>query len=91
MKEGKKKEKTVKWVKDQRKEFCMNLQEIEHAIANLNSQDLARLRRWFKKFDVQKRDELEKLAIQKRVRELRGSLKGSGGLKALMEERRKGQ
>jgi hypothetical protein len=68
----------------------MNLQEIEHAIANLNSQDLARLRQWFKKFDTQKRDELEKLAIKKRVRELRGSLKGSGALKALMEERRKG-
>jgi|APDOM4702015118_1054815.scaffolds.fasta_scaffold346055_2 hypothetical protein len=68
----------------------MNLQEIEHAIENLNSQDLARLRRWFKKFDTQKRDELEKLAIKKRVRELRGSLKGSGALKALMEERRKG-
>ena len=70
----------------------MNLQEIEHAIENLNSQDLARLRRWFKKFeDNAKAGELEKFAekvsIKKRLRELRGSLKGSGALKALMEER----
>ena len=43
----------------------MKLQEIEHAIANLDSQDLARFRQWFKKFeDNAKTAELSRLKGQ---------------------------
>ena len=73
----------------------MNLQEIEHAIANLSSQDLARLRQWFEEFEhnakSSKSDKhTDKALFEKRLKEARGSLKGSGALKALIEERHKG-
>ncbi|MEP7136855.1 MAG: hypothetical protein ABI904_18165 [Chloroflexota bacterium] len=82
----------------------MTIQEIKKAITELSQKDLARFRRWFEEFDAQAWDErfehdtksgkLDKLAdkalFEKRLKKLQGSLKGSGALKALMEERRKG-
>ncbi|HEY5730689.1 MAG TPA: hypothetical protein VIS72_11595 [Anaerolineales bacterium] len=73
----------------------MKLQEIKHAITELNPKELARFRQWFEKFEKDaKSSELDKhtdkALLRKRVNELRGSLKGSGAMKAFMEERRKG-
>ena len=73
----------------------MKLQEIERAIAKLNPKELARFRQWLEKFehDAQssKLDKnTDKALFEKRLKEARGSLKGSGALKALMEERHKG-
>ena len=73
----------------------MKLQEIKHAVTELNPKELARFRQWFEKYEKDaKSSELDKHSdkalFRKRVKELRGSLKGSGAMKALMEERRKG-
>jgi len=72
----------------------MKLQEIEHAITKLNPRELARFRQWFAEFEHDaKSSKLDKhtnkAMFEKRLKETRGSLKGSGALKALMEERRK--
>ena len=82
----------------------MTIQEIKQAIAELSPSELARFRQWFEEFNIQAGDEqfkrdaksgkLDKLAnktlIKERLKKLRGSLKGSGALKALIEERHKG-
>ena len=82
----------------------MTIQEIKRAIAELSSSELAHFRQWFEEFNIQakgeqferdaksgKPDKLEDIAlIKKRIRKLRGSLKGSGAMKALIEERHKG-
>ena len=73
----------------------MKLQEIEHAITKLNPKELARFRQWFEEFEHDtKSSKLEKhtnkAMFEKRLKKLRGSLKGSGALKALIEERHKG-
>lgn len=72
----------------------MKLQEIKHAVAELNPKELARFRQWFEKFEEDaKSSELyehtDKALLRKRLKELRGSLKGSGAMNAFMEERRK--
>ena len=73
----------------------MKLQEIKHAITELNPKELAQFRRWFEKFEKDAKSKIldkptDKAALRKRIKELRGSLKGSGAMKALMEERQKG-
>ena len=73
----------------------MKLQEIKYAVTELNPKELAQFRQWFAKFEKDaKSGELDKLTdkalLRKRLKELRGSLKGSGAMEALMEERRKG-
>ena len=68
-------------------EFTMDLNEIQKAVSALTPDDLARFRRWFETFEKAAVD--ERLLFRERVRKLRGSLKGTGALKALMEERRK--
>jgi len=73
----------------------MKLQEIKQAIIKLDPKELARFRQWFEEFEKDaKSNELEKhidkALLRKRLKELRGSLKGSGAMKALMDERRKG-
>jgi hypothetical protein len=69
----------------------MNLKEIQQAITELSPDDLARFREWFKEYGSNVK--VEELTDPKQIREtvgrLRGSLKGKGLLKALMEERRK--
>ena len=84
----------------------MNIHEIEQAITELSTTELARFREWFEEFDAKIGDPTKgqierdaksgKLAAsqpitEEHLNELRGSLKGKGLLKALMEERRKGR
>lgn len=73
----------------------MKLQEIKHAITELKPKELARFRQWFEKFEQDAKSSkldkrIDKALLEKRFKEARGSLKDSGALKALMEERRKG-
>jgi len=69
----------------------MNLEEIKQAIENLSPEELAHFRDWFKEYEVavdsRKVEDLQQL--RETIKRLRGSLKGSGVLKAFMEERRK--
>jgi hypothetical protein len=70
----------------------MNIQEIKQAITKLSPDDLARFRKWFAKFDSNSKSyKLTKSqpSTEDLGKKLRGSLKGSGAFKALMEERRK--
>lgn len=70
----------------------MNIEEIQQAIARLSPEELARFRAWFKGYENSvAAGELDdsKVPIEETLRKLRGSLKGKGVLKALMEERRK--
>jgi len=70
----------------------MNIEEIQQAITKLSPEELARFREWFKEYESHvKAGTLNdsKLPIEETLKRLRGSLKGSGALEALMEERRK--
>jgi hypothetical protein len=69
----------------------MNNEEIQQAIVKLSPEELARFRVWFKKYedDVKTRELTDSKQIRETLRRLRGSLKGKGVLKALMDERRK--
>ncbi len=69
----------------------MNLEEIKQAIAKLSSDDLARFREWFKEYEsnIMGSESKESKQIRETLRRLRGSLKGTGALKTLMEERQK--
>lgn len=70
----------------------MNIEEIQQAITGLSPDELARFRVWFKAFEREvKLGELNdsQEPIEDILKRLRGSLKGSGALKTLMEERRK--
>jgi hypothetical protein len=69
----------------------MNLEEIKQAVTNLSSEDFVRFREWFKEYEshVNVGELKDSKQIRETVRRLRGSLKGKGVLKALMEERRK--
>jgi hypothetical protein len=83
----------------------MKIQEIKRAMTKLNPDELSRFRRWFEKFSVRTRDKqfergrksgkldrpAEKILFEKHLKELQGSLRGSGAMKALLEERRKDQ
>ncbi len=71
----------------------MNIEEIQQAITKLSPDELARFRAWFKEYTSNVgAGELSDSQMPTRdlVKKLRGSLKGSGAMKALMEERRKG-
>jgi len=73
----------------------MKLQEIKRAITKLNPEELARFRQWLEEFERNAKSSkldkhTDKALFEKRLKEARGSLKGSGALKTLMEERRKG-
>lgn len=69
----------------------MNLKELKQAVTKLSPDELSRFRDWFKKYE--RNVDTGKLKDSKQfgetLRRLRGSLKGKGALKALMEERRK--
>jgi len=82
----------------------MMIHEIEQAITELSPDELTRFRRWFEEFDAKvwdpKEGQIERDAgsgkltalqpiTEEHLNKLRGSLKGKGLLKALMEERRK--
>lgn len=73
------------------KEFEMNLEEIQQAITRLSPDELSRFREWFKEYerDVDSGRLKDSKQFREMLRRLRGSLKGKGVLKSLMEERRK--
>ena len=71
----------------------MSIYEIEQAITELSPNELAHFRQWFHEFESNaKPDELTDShpPTEVLVKKLRGSLKGTGVMKALVEERRKG-
>jgi hypothetical protein len=71
----------------------MNIEAIQQAITKLSPEELARFRAWFREFENEAvLSEATSVAspTREQIHKLRGSLKGSGALKALMEERRKG-
>ena len=67
----------------------MNIEEIQQAITELLPEELAHFRKWFREYENNiDSDTLEdSQQFRERLKKLRGSLKGSGALKALMEER----
>jgi inorganic pyrophosphatase len=69
----------------------MNLEEIQQAITELSPDELSRFREWFKKYEsnINSGELRDSKEIRETLRRLRGSLKGKGVLKTLMEERRK--
>lgn len=71
----------------------MNIEAIQQAITKLSPEELARFRAWFREFENEAiLSEATSVTSPSRehINKLRGSLKGSGAMKALMEERRKG-
>ncbi len=67
----------------------MNLQEIEHAIAELNPQELVRFRKWFEKLELNtKSSTQDKLANREHIPSLRGKYKGKGLMKALIADKK---
>lgn len=68
----------------------MKFEEIQQAIIKLSPEELARFRAWFKEYESNVDSGMEDLEqLRETVKRLRGSLKGRGVLKALMEERRR--
>lgn len=70
----------------------MNIEEIKQAIRQLPPDELSRFYEWFVEYDCKvKTGELNDLqeSLEEKLVRLRGSLKGKGGLKTLVEERRK--
>ncbi|MBV6400196.1 MAG: hypothetical protein CNIPEHKO_00479 [Anaerolineales bacterium] len=70
----------------------MNIEEIQQAITRLSPDELAQLRAWFKEYDDKIKagaSDASNASIEVTLKRLRGSLKGKGLLKALMEEKRR--
>jgi len=70
----------------------MNIEELKQAIRQLPPDELSRFREWFAEYDGKvKTDGVSDLqeSLDEKLKRLRGSLKGKGGLKTLVEERRK--
>lgn len=70
----------------------MNIEEIQQAITRLSPDDLTQLREWLREHEDKikagaPRD--SNASIRERLRRLRGSFKGKGLMKALMEEKRR--
>lgn len=70
----------------------MNLEEIQQAVVKLSPDELSRFHEWFDEFErniTTNKKKNSKSSIEKTLKRMKGSLKGKGGLKTLMEERRK--
>jgi len=69
----------------------MNFDEIKQAITKLSPEELTRLRHWFREYEsnIDSGKLKDSQQFRETLRRLRGSLKGKGVLKTLMEERRK--
>jgi hypothetical protein len=70
----------------------MNTEEIQQAIMELSPDELTRFRAWFKEYENNAKPGESydsKESIKDTLKRLRGSLKGKGLLKALMEEKRR--
>ena len=71
----------------------MNIEAIQQAITKLSPGELARFRAWFKQYEnevVLSEATSVTSPSREHINKLQGSLKGSGAMKALMDERRKG-
>jgi hypothetical protein len=66
----------------------VNLEEIKQAVAKLSPDDFIRFREWFKNHESHVNAGNSK-QIEEKLKRLQGSLKGTGAVKTLMEERRK--
>lgn len=66
----------------------MNLEEIKQAVKKLSPDDFVSFCEWFKNHEshVKMRDSNQ---IEEKLKRLQGSLKSTGALKVLMEERQK--
>jgi hypothetical protein len=70
----------------------MNIESIQQAITKLSPEELARFRAWFNEYESNvEPDQLNdpNPSIEDSLKRLRGSMKGKGLLKALMEDRRR--
>ena len=70
----------------------MNIEEIQQAITELSPEELARFSVWFKEYENNAKVGVvndSNPSIEETLKRLKGSLKGSGALKTLIEERRK--
>ncbi|GJQ51680.1 MAG: hypothetical protein HKUEN02_05270 [Anaerolineaceae bacterium] len=68
----------------------MNIDEIQQAIAKLSPDELTQLREWLKEHEGKVKagaSDGSNASIEVTLKRLRGSLKGKGLLKALMEEK----
>jgi hypothetical protein len=70
----------------------MHIEEIQQAISRLSPDELAHFRAWFKEYvsniEIAEFNDSQE-TLDDRLKRLRGSLKGTGILKALMEDRHK--
>ena len=70
----------------------MNIEEIQQAITKLSPDELFRFRAWFREYENNAKSgesNDSKESIEDTLKRLRGSLKGKGLMKALMEEKRR--
>lgn len=70
----------------------MKIEEIQQAIIELSPDELSRFCAWFKEYESNNNSgepSDSQVPIEETLKKLRGSLKGKGVLKALMEERRR--
>lgn len=64
----------------------MNFEEIKQAISELPPAELAQFRKWFEEFEDKRAN---KPSVEEQLTRLRGSLKGRGIMKALLEEKKR--
>lgn len=70
----------------------MNIEKIQQAIARLSPDELTQLRAWFREHEGKVKagtSDASNASIEVTLKRLRGSLKGKGLMKALMEEKRR--
>jgi hypothetical protein len=74
------------------KEFAINIEDIKQAVIKLSPDELSRFHEWFKEYESKVKasgvhDSRPPIAVL--LKKYRGSMKGKGLLKALMEDRRR--
>jgi hypothetical protein len=68
----------------------MTTEEIQQAIKELSPNELVLFRKWFAEFDLKFRESTTlELTTEERLKNLQGSLKGKGVLKAFMDEKKR--
>jgi hypothetical protein len=68
----------------------MTIEEIKKAVTELSSEELVLFRKWFTEFDTESiESNTLQSTTQDRLKNLKGSLKGKGLLKALMDEKKR--
>lgn len=68
----------------------MTIEEIQKAVKELSPNELVLFRKWFAQFDSKFREsKILQPTTEERIKDLQGSLKGKGVLKALMDEKKR--